>query len=147
MAFMKRFITPRRKRLLTWLLTLALVCCAVPCAEATNVGDSLSVGIQSTKTNAIQPLFPLERDMMSIYELVYEGLVAIDDDYLPTPALAESWEMSNGGKTWTFTLRDNVSFSDGTPLTANDVVATAQYILNRATDLYVDDKGYYRNLQ
>lgn len=56
-------------------------------------------------------------------------------------------EMSNGGKTWTFTLRDNVSFSDGTPLTANDVVATAQYILNRATDQYVDDKGYYRNRQ
>ena len=111
------------------------------------MGDSLSVGIQSTKTSAIQPLFPLERDMMSIYDLVYEGLVAIDDDYLPTPALAESWEMSNGGKTWTFTLRDNVSFSDGTPLTANDVVATAQYILNRATDQYVDDKGYYRNLQ
>lgn len=40
-----------------------------------------------------------------------------------------------------------MSFSDGTPLTANDVVATAQYILNRATDQYVDDKGYYRNLQ
>lgn len=54
------------------------------------MGDSLSVGIQSTKTSAIQPLFPLERDMMSIYDLVYEGLVAIDDDYLPTPALAES---------------------------------------------------------
>ena len=90
------------------------------------MGDSLSVGIQSTKTNAIQPLFPLERDMMSIYDLVYEGLVAIDDDYLPTPALAESWEMSNGGKTWTFTLRDNVSFADGTPWTANEVVATAQ---------------------
>ena len=51
------------------------------------MGDSLSVGIQSTKTNTIQPLFPLERDMMSIYELVYEGLVAIDDDYLPTPCL------------------------------------------------------------
>lgn len=118
-----------------------------PAAEATNVGTSLTVGIQSTKTTAISPLHPLERDMMSIYGLVYEGLVTIDDDYLPAPGLAESWEVSNGGKTWTFKLRENVCFSDGTVLTANDVVATAQYILDRAADELADDKGYYRNLQ
>ena len=128
-------------------LCAALLCCCLPSAEASNVGDSLSVGIQSTKTTTIQPLFPIERDMMSIYSLVYESLVTIDDNYLPQPGLAESWEASNGGKTWTFTLRDNISFSDGTPLTANDVAATAQYILDRANDQYVDDKGYYRNLQ
>ena len=54
--------------------------------------------------------------------------------------------MSSAGKTWTFHLRENVTFSDGTPLTANDVVATAQHILDRAQDEYADDKGYYRNL-
>jgi len=37
-----------------------------PAAEATNVGTSLTVGIQSTKTTAISPLHPLERDMMKI---------------------------------------------------------------------------------
>ena len=110
------------------------------------MGTSLTVGIQSTKTTTISPLYPLERDMMSIYGLVYESLVTIDDDYLPAPGLAESWEMSSAGKTWTFHLRENVTFSDGTPLTANDVVATAQHILDRAQDEYADDKGYYRNL-
>ena len=55
------------------------------------MGDSLSVGIQSTKTTTIQPLVPIERDMMSIYSLVYESLVTIDDNYLPQPGLAESW--------------------------------------------------------
>ena len=58
------------------------------------MGTSLTVGIQSTKTTTISPLYPLERDMMSIYGLVYESLVTIDDDYLPAPGLAESWEMS-----------------------------------------------------
>lgn len=131
---------------MTFCLMLTALCLMPPGAEATNVGASLTVGIQTTKTTTISPLYPLERDMMSIYGLVYESLVTIDDDYLPAPGLAESWEMSGGGKTWTFHLRENVTFSDGTPLTANDVVTTAQHILARAEDEYADDKGYYRNL-
>ena len=116
-------------------------------ALATNVGDSLIIGIQSVKTLAIEPLDPVERDVMSVYNLVYESLVTIDDDYLPQPLLAESWEMSGGGKTWTFHLRSNVFFSDGTPMTAQDVVATAQYILQRAGDKASHLPGYYANLK
>lgn len=116
-------------------------------AQATNVGDSLIIGIQSVKTLAIEPLDPVERDVMSVYNLVYESLVTIDDDYLPQPLLAESWEMSGGGKTWTFHLRSNVFFSDGTPMTAQDVVATAQYILQRANDEASHLPGYYANLK
>ena len=126
-------------------LCLCLLGC-LPAAEASNVEDSLVVGIQSTKTTAIRPLDPQERDMMSIYDLLYDSLVTIDDNYLPQPGLAESWEESGSGKTWTFHLRENVTFSDGTPLTANDVVATAQYILRRAQDETSADKGYYANL-
>ncbi len=111
------------------------------------MGTSLVVGIQSTKTTLIQPLDPVERDMMSLYDLVYESLVTIDDDYLPQPGLCESWEESGSGKTWTFTLRKNITFSDGTPLTARDVVATAQYILDRANEENTQNPGYYCNLK
>ena len=123
-----------------------LALCLLPAlgAEATNVEDSLIVGIQSTKTALIQPLNPLERDMLAVYHLVYEGLVSIDDNYLPAPALAESWE--GNGRSWTFHLRSGLTFSDGTPLTAADVVASAQAILDRANDENTTDKGYYRNL-
>lgn len=127
-------------------LTL-LLCLLAADALATNVGSSLVVGIQSTKTALIQPLDPVERDMMSIYDLVYESLVYIDDDYLPQPGLCESWEESGNGKTWTFTLRKNITFSDGTPLTAHDVVATAQYILDRANEENTQNPGYYYNLK
>ena len=86
---------------------LLALCLLTPlAAEATNVDDSLIVGIQSTKTPLLRPLDPKERDIMSIYDLVYDGLVTIDDDYLPQPALAESWTESGGGKTWTFRLRE-----------------------------------------
>ncbi len=104
------------------------------------------LGIQSVKTTALRPLEPLERDMVSVYDLLYDSLITIDDNYLPQPGLCESWEQGNNGKTWTFHLRSGVTFSDGTPLTAQDVVATAQHILDRANDEGAQDKGYYANL-
>ena len=104
------------------------------------------MGIQSTKTTVIRPLEPLERDMMSIYNLIYETLIVVDDNYLPSPGIAESWEMSSNGRVWTFRLRNGVTFSDGTPLTARDVVATAQAILERANSEANSDPGYYANL-
>ena len=122
------------------------LCACPPAAEASNVDDSLVVGIHSVKTPLIRPLDPTERDMVSFYELIYESLVTIDDDYMPAPGLCESWDISPDGRTWTFRLRENVCFSDGTPLTAADVVATAEYIIGRANDEASSDKGYYRNL-
>jgi peptide/nickel transport system substrate-binding protein len=50
--------------------------------------------------------------------LVYNGLVEIDADFKQTPGLAERWEMSADGRTWTFFLRKGVSFHDGTPWNA-----------------------------
>ena len=114
-------------------------------ADASNVEDSLIVGIQSTKTVALRPLDPLERDMMSVYNLIYESLIVIDDNYMPSPGIAESWEMSDDCRNWTFHLRSGVKFSNGIPLTASDVVATAQYILQRASSEN-SDPGYYANL-
>ena len=116
-------------------------------AGATNVDSSLVVGIQSTKTTLIDPLNPKERDIVSVYDLVYESLININDDYLPEGGIAESWESSANGRTWTFHLRSNVTFSDGTPLTATDVAATINYILERANDENSLDKGYYQNLK
>ncbi len=115
--------------------------------EASNVEDDLIVGIQSTKTTSIRPLEPLERDFMSIYDLMYDGLMVINDDYLPECALAESYSSSNGGKTWTFKLRENLYFSDGSSVTADDVVATINWILNKANSEDSTDKGYYMNLK
>ncbi len=115
------------------------------CAEATNVSDTLTVAIQSTKTLKLNPLEPLERDVMSIYDLVYDGLMVINDDYEPEYALAKSY--SSNGKNWTFTLKDDLFFSDGTPVTADDVVASANWILQKARAEGTSDPGYYMNLK
>jgi peptide/nickel transport system substrate-binding protein len=53
---------------------------------------------------------------------VYDGLLRVTKDGAGVePALAESWDTSADGLTWTFHLRQGVKFSDGTPLIANDV--------------------------
>ena len=52
---------------------------------------------------------------------LFEGLTAIDPTRTPRPALAERWELRDGGRTVVFTLRPDLQFSDGTGLTADDV--------------------------
>ena len=52
---------------------------------------------------------------------LFEGLTAMDPTLTPRPALAERWELRDDGRTVLFTLRDGLTFSDGTPLTAADV--------------------------
>jgi len=74
---------------------------------------------------------------------VYEGLVAIDtsDPTFPiVPRLAESWEVSEDGKVWTFHLRQGVKFHHGTPFTAQDVL----YTFARIQDPALAATGYER---
>jgi len=53
---------------------------------------------------------------------VYDGLLRVTKDGASVePALASSWDTSADGLSWTFHLRPGVMFSDGTPLTSNDV--------------------------
>lgn len=60
---------------------------------------------------------------------VYETLVARDQDNALTPGLAESWEVSDDGLTYTFTIRDGVRFSNGDGMDSSDVVWSLQQIV------------------
>ena len=57
-----------------------------------------------------------------VYANVFEGLTRFAPDGSILPGLAESWEIAPDGLSWAFTLREGVSFHDGLPLTAEDVV-------------------------
>lgn len=62
---------------------------------------------------------------------VVEGLLQLGADLVPEPLLAQSLpEVSDGGLTWTYTLREGVFFHDGSPLTADDVVYTYESALD-----------------
>ena len=63
-----------------------------------------------------------------LYANVFEGLTRFTESGEVVPALAESWEISDDGLTYTFTLREGVTFHDGTAMTAADV----KFSLDRA---------------
>jgi ABC-type transport system substrate-binding protein len=61
---------------------------------------------------------------------LYDTLVRADVDFNLSPALATEWSSSADAKTWTFKLRDGVTFHNGKKLTGADVVYSVQRILN-----------------
>lgn len=56
--------------------------------------------------------------------MVYDFLFARDEDQNPKPQMVDTWSVSDDDLTWTFTLRDGLMFHDGSPVTADDVVAS-----------------------
>ena len=57
-----------------------------------------------------------------VFRHLYETPVRIDCDGHVRPELAEQWEKADGGRRWTFRLRDGAQFWDGAPVTAQDIV-------------------------
>ncbi|GAB2947993.1 ABC transporter substrate-binding protein [Micromonospora polyrhachis] len=93
--------------------------------------DSIVLGVQS-EPDTLNPVLGYAVEGAS---KIYDGLVAYDDKLEPVPALAEKLpEVSPDGQTVTFTLRPGVTFHDGTPLTADDVVFTYRAVLDEKTD-------------
>ena len=56
--------------------------------------------------------------------MLYDTLFAIDEKLQIKPQMVDKWEQSADGLTWTFTLRDGLEWHDGTPVTAEDCIAS-----------------------
>lgn len=137
----------RAKSLLALLLSAALSCGIAPARAART---SLTTAIVVTQTPEIYPLQLRERDMVSMTNLVYEGLFYLDDDEYPQIDLCESYEWINDGEKLVLRLRPNVTFHNGKNLTAADVVATMDKIMelsgfdsNRDSEIPPAERGLY----
>lgn len=81
---------------------------------------------------------------------LYDGLVRFNPlDGLQSiiPSLATSWEVSDDGLTYTFTLREGVTFHDGAPFTADDVVATFSRAIAPPEGIISVMKSFYRSVE
>jgi peptide/nickel transport system substrate-binding protein len=56
--------------------------------------------------------------------MIYDTLLGLDDDFVVHPQMAEGWEVSDDGQTYTFFLRDGLTWHDGEPVTSADVIAS-----------------------
>lgn len=92
------------------------------------------------KTEDNKPLTPLNvttDELKTLYSLVYDHFVRCDANNRIVPGLAEKWSVDEGGRVWTFLLRDNVIWHDGEGLlNADDVLYTLQAIRSYGEDSY-----------
>lgn len=91
-----------------------------------------------TLVHLIQPEVPTLATYMSTSSPVsqggtraYAGLLEYDFELKPRPGLAESWTVSEDGKTVTFKLRSNAQFHDGHPITSADIKYTVMEVLKK----------------
>src|SRR5881628_2121345 len=99
-------------------------------AAQTKAGTLISA--QTTEATGLDPqMVPaLSRSRRS--PLTYNQLVRVDPDMTPVPELAESWQISPDGLTWTFKLREGVRFHDGQELTSADVKFTFDRLFEKS---------------
>ena len=88
------------------------------------------------------PTLSTNRVNQMLVPLMYEGLFELDDSFTPQPVLCQRYTASPDGLVWTFTLRDGVTFSDGTPLTAS-VAAKALELARTRSSYYA---GRFSNI-
>lgn len=88
----------------------------------------------TTDIKIMNPILSTDAYSALIDGFIFEGLVKADPDTgAPTPWLAEKWDTSADGLTYTFHLRPGVNWSDGQPFTADDAKFTFETILDPKT--------------
>ena len=85
----------------------------------------------AASVNPFQCTDPSNRAWMS---LIYQGLFAVDSNYETWPILCKNYWVSTDMMTWSFYIHDDATFSDGTPLTPEDVLASLEYAMS--IDMY-----------
>lgn len=124
------------KKLLSLVLVIALLLsCVVLCAQAEAAdavvrGGTLKVG----KTNKLTGFDPSKTSSRNedgyVYYLLFETLITYDENGNLAPGLATGWSYSEDGLSMTLTLRQGVTFHDGTPFNAEAVKANMDYNTN-----------------
>ena len=112
---------------------IALVGCSA--GEPVDLGDSGSsdsvlVAAIGGEPDQLDPQRTSSYFSFEVLENVFDTLVEPDENLQMQPALAESWEVSDDQLTWTFDLRDGVTFHDGSPFTSEDVVYSYRRIID-----------------
>ena len=135
-----------QKRILSLVLALALAVatfagCTNTNGSSTSSGSSASESSSQTsetsggeatvvrmnigsEPDSLDPWQSAASDTEAIMHNVFEGLVLYDETGAIIPGIAESWDISEDGLTYTFHLREDVTFHNGKPLTSADVLYT-----------------------
>lgn len=101
-----------------------------------NDEQSETLSIFSYKPDTFCPILSNNEANIRMLNIIYDGLVFVNEKNSPLPILAESWSSSEDGLSWTVNLRENVSWHDGSLLSAKDVVYTVKQIKKAEKSVY-----------
>src|SRR5438128_12220630 len=136
----------------TWMIAaLILAIALVSGAGAAPPKDAIVIGLLAEPVTMDPPQIT-DLNSSRVTKRIFEGLVSQElGSYKLVPGLAQSWDISRDGLTYTFKLRPNVTFHDGTPFNAEAVKFVFERQLNDkgpyyATGTYPYVKGFLGNL-
>ncbi|MGH8956419.1 MAG: ABC transporter substrate-binding protein [Microbacterium sp.] len=114
--------------------------------EASGDVDGTFVFAASSDPASLDPAFAQDGESFRVSRQIFEGLVGTEPGTAdPAPLLAESWESSEDGMSHTFTLKEDVTFHDGTPFNAEAVCANFDRWFNWTGLAASEAFGYYYN--
>lgn len=133
-----RFFT----RALTGCLAFALMICVSGCRPPEERAEIVIINNQDPES--IDPAIATGIEDLRVVTALFEGLTRYDPKTSrPIPGLAERWDISPDGKTYTFHLRPNLKWSTGEPITAHDVVFSWLRVLAPETAADYAGQLYY----
>ena len=119
------------KRMINLVLLISLLLGAVSIASAQD--DNTLTLARAVDATGLDPHTQTAFASLRLLELIYEPLVTTDQNLELAPALATDWEFSEDATQLTFTLREGVTFHDGSDFTSEDVKASFERILDEET--------------
>ena len=129
---------PLRRRILPVALVVVILAAGVLAVDLTRPSAQLpvpgapsgTVRILSGEPTTLDPVAQSDVGTAAVTAQIYESLTAFDPDLVLRPALAGSWDVQDGGRRVVFHLRPGLAFSDGTSITAADVVRSWMRVID-----------------
>lgn len=102
------------------------------CSDEAMTDDTVRYALES-EPSTLDPAKSTALAELNVELALFEGLTRLDEHEQPQPAAAKSWDISPDGTEYTFHLRDNLLWNDGTPLTAHDFEYAWKRVLDPQT--------------
>jgi oligopeptide transport system substrate-binding protein len=147
--FARPIATTRRSWLTALCACIALAACGGDGAGSKGTPDAGAAGSTTARKvegpagvlrrgngpepDSLDPQLARADSAANVLRDLYEGLTVLDTSGVPAPGAAEKWDVSADGLTYTFHLRENLRWSNGEPLTAQDFVASWRRLVTPAT--------------
>lgn len=123
--------TVRQTSMLARRLRCGIAAAALVLAAGTAGAQTLEVAVDASPAGLDPHIVTAFSSSQIVLGPIYEGLTALDKDLNIVPGLAQSWTVSQDGKTVTFKLRPGVTFHDGKPMEAEDVASSLRRVVSK----------------